>query len=220
MMPPPSSVAVVPRRPLRRLPVAFEHPVAELAAHGQDAAEEAAVDQPLQLEQAGQQQLVLHDAVLDAGSRRRAGRAPAPPPGRRRSASRSRCACRPRSPCARRRRARSSSASRNKSYSRGRPEPASRSVLQRSMPCLARQRLQLAAFRPTRIGSGMSRVAVGEGTPPWLRMATIERMRCWFVPIRPVTPFMITPTRFTTIPPHFAPRRPGQTPASKRFETG
>ena len=59
-------LAVVPRRPLRRLPVAFEHPVPELAAHRQDAAEESGVDQHLHLEQAGQPQLVLHHAVLDA----------------------------------------------------------------------------------------------------------------------------------------------------------
>ena len=58
---------VVPRRPLRRLPVALEHPVAELAAHREDAAEEAGVDQHLELEQARQEQLVLHHAVLDAG---------------------------------------------------------------------------------------------------------------------------------------------------------
>ena len=38
---------VVPGRALRRLPVALEDPVAELAAHRQDAAEEAAVDEPL-----------------------------------------------------------------------------------------------------------------------------------------------------------------------------
>jgi hypothetical protein len=25
-------------------------------------------------------------------------------------------------------------------------------------------------------------------------MARIERMRCWFIPIRPVTPFMMIPT--------------------------
>ena len=62
-----SSFFVVPRRPLRRLPVALEHPVAELAAHREDAAEEAGIDQHLELEQARQEQLVLHHAVLDAG---------------------------------------------------------------------------------------------------------------------------------------------------------
>ncbi len=65
-------LAVVPRRPLRRLPVAFEHPVAELAAHREDAAEEAGIDQHLELEQAGQKQLVLHHAVADARFLRRA----------------------------------------------------------------------------------------------------------------------------------------------------
>ena len=57
-------LAVVPRRPLRRLPVALEHPVAELAADRKDASEESGVDQHLQLEQSGKPQLVLHDAVL------------------------------------------------------------------------------------------------------------------------------------------------------------
>ena len=59
-------LAVVPRRPLCRLPVALEHPIAELAADRQDAAEKARVDQHLHLEQARQPELVLHDAVLDA----------------------------------------------------------------------------------------------------------------------------------------------------------
>ncbi len=63
---------VVPRRPVDRLQVALEHPVAELAAHRQDASEEARVDQHLQLEQTGQPQLVLHHAVLDARLLRRA----------------------------------------------------------------------------------------------------------------------------------------------------
>ena len=60
--------AVVPRRTLRGLPapVALEHPVAELAAHAEDAAEEAGVDEPLELADARQEQLVLHDAVLHA----------------------------------------------------------------------------------------------------------------------------------------------------------
>ena len=60
-------LAVVPRRPLRRLPVALEHPVAELAAHRDDAPEEAGIDQHLELEQARQKELVLHHAVPDAG---------------------------------------------------------------------------------------------------------------------------------------------------------
>jgi hypothetical protein len=31
-------------------------------------------------------------------------------------------------------------------------------------------------------------------TPPWSMMALTERSRCWFVPMRPVTPFMMMPT--------------------------
>ena len=65
MMPPPSALLVVPARPLRRLsPVALEHPVAELAAHREDAAEESGIAQHLELAQARQGQLVLDDAVL------------------------------------------------------------------------------------------------------------------------------------------------------------
>ena len=58
--------AVIPRRPLRLLPAALEHPIAELAAHREHAAEEAGVAQERQLLQARQEQLVLHRAVLDA----------------------------------------------------------------------------------------------------------------------------------------------------------
>ena len=59
--------AVVPGRALRRLaPVALEHPVAEVALDRQHSAEEAEVAQHPQLLQAGQEELVLHDAVLDA----------------------------------------------------------------------------------------------------------------------------------------------------------
>ena len=92
-------LAVVPRRPLRRLPVALEHPVAELAAHREDAAEEAGVDQHLELEQAGQEQLVLHHAVPDAGLLGGAHQVERVLESCRRSASRNRCPCRPRSPC-------------------------------------------------------------------------------------------------------------------------
>ena len=49
---------VVPTRSLRRLsPIALEHPVAELAAYGEDAPEKARVAQHLELAQAGQEQL-------------------------------------------------------------------------------------------------------------------------------------------------------------------
>ena len=42
------------------------NPVAELTPHSDDSPEEAGVTQPPQLQQAGQEQLVLDDAVLDA----------------------------------------------------------------------------------------------------------------------------------------------------------
>ncbi len=58
--------AIIPRRPLRLLPITFEHPVAEFAAHRQHAAEKAGVAQELELLQTRQEQLVLHGAVLDA----------------------------------------------------------------------------------------------------------------------------------------------------------
>src|SRR6185437_4155067 len=44
--------AVIPRRPLRFLPAALEHPVAELAAHREHAAEEAGIAQESELLQA------------------------------------------------------------------------------------------------------------------------------------------------------------------------
>ena len=59
-------LAIVPGRALRGLKVALEHPIAELAPHREDAAEEARVPQHAQLAQSGQEQLVLHHAVLDA----------------------------------------------------------------------------------------------------------------------------------------------------------
>src|SRR3954466_6062774 len=55
---------VVPARALGLLPVALEHPVAELAADGEEAADEAALDAELELLQAGEEELVLDDAVL------------------------------------------------------------------------------------------------------------------------------------------------------------
>ena len=70
--PAPVFLAVVPGRSLRRLVVAFEHPVAELAAHAQNPTEEAVVDQLLQLADAGEEELVLHHAVLHVRALRRA----------------------------------------------------------------------------------------------------------------------------------------------------
>src|SRR5581483_10123754 len=57
---------VVPRGPLRRLPVAFKDPVAKFAAHRQDAPEKARLNQPPQLAYSWQKQLILHDALLHA----------------------------------------------------------------------------------------------------------------------------------------------------------
>src|SRR5699024_1236669 len=55
--------AVVPGGALGGLPVALVDPVAELAAHGEALAEEAAVDQAAQLAPAGQVALVVDHAV-------------------------------------------------------------------------------------------------------------------------------------------------------------
>ena len=60
-------LSVIPRGTLRGLPVAFEDPVAELSAHGEDAAEETGIDEAAQLANAGQEKLVLDDALLEAG---------------------------------------------------------------------------------------------------------------------------------------------------------
>ncbi len=57
-------LAVVPGRALRGLQVAFEHPVAELAAHRQNAAEKAGSCQHAQLAQPRQEQLVLDHAMF------------------------------------------------------------------------------------------------------------------------------------------------------------
>src|SRR5262245_8203371 len=60
-------LAIVPTRTLRRLaPIALEYPIAELAAHREDSAEEAGVLQHFDLAQAGEVELVLHHATLDA----------------------------------------------------------------------------------------------------------------------------------------------------------
>ena len=64
--------AVIPAGTLGRLPIAFEDPVSEFAAHREDAPEEAGIDQPPQLLQPRQIELVVHDSCLDAGFRREA----------------------------------------------------------------------------------------------------------------------------------------------------
>jgi hypothetical protein len=73
---------------------------------------------------------------------------------------------------------------------------ASRLVPKRSMPWARASASIFAASRPIRIGSGMTRVPLESLTPPSLRMATIERTRCWFRPMRPVTPCMTRPSRW------------------------
>ena len=66
-------LAVVPARALRPGDRAGEDPVAELAADGEDAAEEPGVDQLAQLDQPGQEELVLDDAVAHARVAREPG---------------------------------------------------------------------------------------------------------------------------------------------------
>ena len=148
-------LAVVPGGALRRARFAFEHPVAEFAAHGEDAAEEALPPESLELQQAGQPQLVLHHAVLDAGAfgqavkiERRIERTPP-------SASRNRRACRRRSPGAPRPRAGRWSARRNRSSRPDRPSALSRSVVQGRPPHSREMASSLAALRPTSSGRGM-----------------------------------------------------------------
>ena len=57
---------IIPGRALGRLQVALEDPIAELAPHREHASEEAGIAQHLQFQETGQEELVLHDAVLDA----------------------------------------------------------------------------------------------------------------------------------------------------------
>src|SRR5690606_22497001 len=59
-------LAVVPRGALGGLPVALEHPIAEFAAHRENFAEEAGIAQHLEFQQPRQEELILHDAMLDA----------------------------------------------------------------------------------------------------------------------------------------------------------
>src|SRR5262249_32053853 len=56
-----------------------------------------------------------------------------------------------------------------------------------------------SALRPIRIGSGIALSPLDRLTPPWARIATMERIRCWFIPMRPVMPFMMMPRRFVAI---------------------
>ena len=198
-------LAVVPGRALRRAGqvLALEHPVAELAAHRQDAAEEARVAQHLELEQARQPELVLHDAVLDARLLRGAVHVE-----RVRERRRHRLF------------AVDVLAGRDRLLEELRPQlrgggveedlvaPVRQRLVEVRRPALDAVRVAPAAAAcrrcvPTRIGSGMSRVPSASATPPCLRISRIERTRCWFVPMRPVTPCMMMPTRRSLTRPSF-----------------
>src|SRR5262245_50940251 len=67
----------------------------------------------------------------------------------------------------------------------------------RAMPLALASRASFSLLRPTRMGSGKTLSPLLRRTPPWARMAMIERTRCWLVPMRPVTPFMMMPSRLT-----------------------
>ena len=171
--------AVVPAGALGRLPVALEDPVAELAADGEDPAEEAAVDEALELQQARQEELVLDDAVRDAG---RVGQ-----PGQLQGAVE----------------AGGGRLLRVDVLARGdrlldrllagggdlgvevdvdgrvgedrvdvRRDVASR-------PCRSASVRRACSRRPTRIGSGHSTVPSPRSRPPCSRRARMERTRCW-----------------------------------------
>ena len=70
---------------------------------------------------------------------------------------------------------------------------ASRWVPQRATPWACASASTLAASRPMSIGSGMTRSPLAKRTPPCALMARMERIRCWWVPIRPVTPCITMP---------------------------
>src|SRR5579885_1646095 len=59
-------LAIIPGGTLGGLPVSLENPVAELAAYCKDTAQEAALNNALQLEQTGQEKLILYNAMLDS----------------------------------------------------------------------------------------------------------------------------------------------------------
>ena len=100
------------------------------------------------------------------------------------------------------RRGRPSRRRRSRSRRTGRRAPASTLVVKRSRPCSSASARSFASLRPTSSGSGQIGRPSGPWTPPCSRIARIERTRCWFVPMRPVTPFMAIPT--TRIPSRWA----------------
>ena len=186
-------LAVVPGRALGGDGVALEHPVAELAAHREDLAEEVLLLQAAQLQQAGQPQLVLHHAVLHAGlgghlvqlerglgvHRRRLLAVDVLAGGDRLAHALG--------PAAGGLGVEVDLVLRIAQHG---VEVGGDLLHARLLAQLA-QLVRVAADQD-RVGhDGLARPSI---TPPCLMMATIERMRCWLVPMRPVTPFMMMPT--------------------------
>ena len=180
--------AVVPRRPLRRRVGAGEDPVAELAADRQDAPERAAVEDPLEGPEPRQEELVLHDAVPDAGLLGEPGQlerrlevlgdrllAVDVPAGLDRRAHR--------------RLAAAGDLGVEVDLVGGVGERRGQVGGERQ-PVRLGQRAQLAL-----VTADEQRVRPQDAVDAaLLRIARIERRRCWFVPMRPVTPFMTIPT--------------------------
>ena len=75
----------------------------------------------------------------------------------------------------------------------GSARASSRLVVHLSRPKRAANFSNLSGLRPTRTGLGMINSSSLILTPPCFIIARIERMRCWFVPIRPVTPLRMIP---------------------------
>src|SRR3954463_4589409 len=59
-------------------------------------------------------------------------------------------------------------------------------------PCATERAASFSGLRPSSTASGTSRSPFLSKSPPSLRMASTELMRCWFVPRRPVTPSIAT----------------------------
>ena len=176
---------VVPTGALRGLPVAFEHPVAELAADGQDAAEEPAVDEAAELEQAGEEELVLDDAVLHAGVAGQLGQFDG---GTEVVGDRlfdvdvlARVDGAPN---------RGFAGVRDLRVEVHRDRVVREDRVEVGAPPLNAVPLSDGA----QLLCGMMREPSGSSTPPSLRMARTDLVRCWRYPMRPVTPFMAIPS--------------------------
>src|SRR5215218_7271631 len=78
--------------------------------------------------------------------------------------------------------------------SSGEARASPRSVVQRATPWRCAISATFSALRPTRMGSTSTREPSDSSTPPWSRMARMERTRCCRYPIRPVMPFMMMPS--------------------------